>query len=89
VHSKALACERWILEGLFSISWSFACCSAGKRYCGESTVSYFLQMLGLAVQDFLSAATGIAVAFALFRGFAAKSTGAIGIFWEDVTRIAV
>ena len=52
-------------------------------------MSYLTQMLGLAVQNFLSAATGIAVVFALFRGFAAKSTGVLGNFWVDVTRITV
>jgi K+-transporting ATPase ATPase A chain len=50
-------------------------------------MSYLTQMLALAVQNFLSAATGIAVVFALFRGFAAKSTGVIGNFWVDITRI--
>ena len=50
-------------------------------------MSYLTQMLVLAVQNFLSAATGIAVAFALIRGFAARSTGVIGNFWVDVTRI--
>ena len=50
-------------------------------------MSYLTQMLALSVQNFLSAATGIAVVFALFRGFAARATGAIGNFWVDVTRI--
>jgi K+-transporting ATPase ATPase A chain len=50
-------------------------------------MSYLTQMLVLSVQNFLSAATGIAVVFALFRGFAARATGAIGNFWVDVTRI--
>ena len=50
-------------------------------------MSYLTQMLVLAVQNFFSAATGIAVAFALIRGFAARSTGVIGNFWVDVTRI--
>jgi K+-transporting ATPase ATPase A chain len=50
-------------------------------------MSYLTQMLGLAVQNFFSAATGIAVVFALIRGFAARSTAVIGNFWVDVTRI--
>ena len=49
-------------------------------------MSYLTQMLALAVQNFFSAATAMAVVFALFRGFAARSTGVIGNFWVDVTR---
>ena len=50
-------------------------------------MSYLTQILALAVQNFFSAATGIAVVFALFRGFAARSTSVIGNFWADITRI--
>nr|WP_315493321.1 potassium-transporting ATPase subunit KdpA [uncultured Rhodoferax sp.] len=66
---------------------SFVTNTNWQGYAGESTMGYLTQMLGLAVQNFLSAATGIAVVFALFRGFAAKSTAVIGNFWVDVTRI--
>ncbi|MEO6017119.1 MAG: potassium-transporting ATPase subunit KdpA, partial [Polaromonas sp.] len=66
---------------------SFVSNTNWQGYAGESTMSYLTQMLALAVQNFFSAATGIAVAFALFRGFASRSTGVIGNFWVDVTRI--
>jgi K+-transporting ATPase ATPase A chain len=52
-------------------------------------MSYLTQMLALTVQNFLSAATGVAVVFALIRGFAARSSGVIGNFWVDVTRVTV
>jgi K+-transporting ATPase ATPase A chain len=57
-----------------------------QGYAGESTMGYLAQMAGLAVQNFLSAATGIAVAIALIRGFARHSAATIGNFWVDVTR---
>ncbi|MEO7337681.1 MAG: potassium-transporting ATPase subunit KdpA, partial [Caldimonas sp.] len=60
-----------------------------QGYAGESTMSSLTQMLGLAVQNFLSAATGIAVAFALIRGLARHSVQTIGNFWVDVTRITL
>ncbi|MBI1919900.1 MAG: potassium-transporting ATPase subunit KdpA [Geobacter sp.] len=57
-----------------------------QNYAGESTTSYFTQMFGLAVQNFLSSATGMVVAIALIRGFVRKKTSAIGNFWVDLTR---
>lgn len=66
---------------------SFVSNTNWQGYAGETTMSYLTQMLALGVQNFLSAATGIAVAFALIRGFAARSSSAIGNFWVDVTRI--
>ena len=57
-----------------------------QNYGGESTLSYLVQMLGLTHQNFLSAATGIALAVALIRGFARASMRTIGNFWVDVTR---
>ena len=57
-----------------------------QGYSGESTMSYLTQMAGLAVQNFLSAATGIVVAIALIRGFARHSAKTIGNFWVDMTR---
>jgi K+-transporting ATPase ATPase A chain len=74
-------------DSAFNTAVSFVTNTNWQGYAGESTMSYLTQMLALAVQNFLSAATGIAVAFALIRGFAARSTGVIGNFWVDVTRI--
>jgi potassium-transporting ATPase potassium-binding subunit len=65
---------------------SFATNTNWQGYAGESTMSYLTQMLGLAVQNFLSAATGIAVLIAVVRGFARRGTSAVGNFWVDVTR---
>ena len=74
-------------DSAFNTAISFVSNTNWQGYAGESTMSYFTQMVALAVQNFLSAATGIAVVFALFRGFAAKSSGVIGNFWVDITRI--
>ncbi|MDP3316291.1 MAG: potassium-transporting ATPase subunit KdpA [Devosia sp.] len=74
-------------DSSFNTAVSFVTNTNWQGYAGESTMSYLTQMVGLAVQNFLSAATGIAVAFALIRGFAARSTGMIGNFWVDITRI--
>jgi K+-transporting ATPase ATPase A chain len=74
-------------DSSFNTAISFVTNTNWQGYGGESTMSYLTQMLVLAVQNFFSAATGIAVAFALIRGFAARSTGVIGNFWVDVTRI--
>ncbi|WP_137937016.1 potassium-transporting ATPase subunit KdpA [Chitinivorax sp. B] len=73
----------------FNTAISFVTNTNWQAYGGETTMSYFTQMLGLAVQNFLSAATGIAVVIALIRGFARKSAQTIGNFWVDVTRITV
>ncbi len=74
-------------DSAFNTAISFVSNTNWQGYGGESTMSYFTQMVALAVQNFLSAATGIAVVFALFRGFAAKSSSVIGNFWVDITRI--
>ena len=74
-------------DSSFNTAISFVTNTNWQGYSGESTMSYLTQLLGLAVQNFLSAATGIAVVFALFRGFVARSTSVIGNFWVDVTRI--
>ncbi|MDO8943796.1 MAG: potassium-transporting ATPase subunit KdpA, partial [Desulfobacterales bacterium] len=74
-------------DSSFNTAVSFVTNTNWQGYAGESTMSDLTQMVGLAVQNFLSAATGIAVAFALIRGFAARSTGMIGNFWVDITRI--
>ncbi|WP_426702176.1 potassium-transporting ATPase subunit KdpA [Rhodanobacter sp. Col0626] len=65
---------------------SFATNTNWQGYAGESTMSYLTQMLGLAVQNFLSAATGIAVLVAVVRGFSRRSALRIGNFWVDLTR---
>ena len=77
------------VDSAFNTAVSFVTNTNWQGYAGESTMGYLNQMLGLAVQNFLSAATGIAVVFALFRGFAAKSTAVIGNFWVDITRITL
>ncbi|GAA4021501.1 potassium-transporting ATPase subunit KdpA [Actimicrobium antarcticum] len=74
-------------DSAFNTAISFVTNTNWQGYGGESGMSYLTQMGALAVQNFLSAATGIAVAFALMRGFAAHSTSVIGNFWVDVTRI--
>jgi K+-transporting ATPase ATPase A chain len=76
-------------DSAFNTAISFVTNTNWQGYAGEATMSHLTQMLGLAVQSFLSAATGIAVAFALMRGFAARQTQGIGNFWVDVTRITL
>jgi K+-transporting ATPase ATPase A chain len=73
-------------DSSFNTAVSFAANTNWQGYSGESTMSYFTQMAGLAVQNFLSSATGIAVAVALFRGLARPSAKTIGNFWVDLTR---
>jgi len=70
----------------FNTAVSFVTNTNWQSYGGESTMSYLTQMLGLAVQNFVSAATGIALAIALIRGFARRSMQGIGNFWVDLTR---
>jgi K+-transporting ATPase ATPase A chain len=65
---------------------SFASNTNWQAYGGESAMSYLTQMLGLAVQNFLSAATGIAVLLAVVRGFTRRSANSVGNFWVDMTR---
>ena len=85
-------------DSAFNTAISFVSNTNWQGYSGEATMSYVVQMLGLAVQNFLSAATGIAVVFALIRGFAAKPSGGIttgtlaghvGNFWADITRVTL
>ena len=73
-------------DSAFDTAVSFVTNTDWQGYAGESTMSYLTQMSVLAVQNFLSAATGIAVAFALIRGFARGSARGIGNFWVDLTR---
>jgi K+-transporting ATPase ATPase A chain len=70
----------------FNTAVSFMTNTNWQSYVPETTVTYFVQMAGLAVQNFVSAAVGIAVAVALIRGFARHTTKTIGNFWVDVTR---
>ena len=73
-------------DSSFNTAVSFATNTNWQGYVGESTMSYLTQMLGLAVQNFLSAATGMAVLVALIRGFARRQTDRIGNFYVDLTR---
>jgi K+-transporting ATPase ATPase A chain len=70
----------------FNTAISFTTNTNWQNYVGEATMSYFSQMAGLTVHNFVSAATGIALAVALIRGFARKSAQGIGNFWVDLTR---
>ena len=70
----------------FNTAVSFVTNTNWQAYGGETTMSYLTQMLGLAVQNFLSAATGMAVVVALMRGFQRKEAGGIGNFWIDMVR---
>lgn len=84
-------------QGLDGVSWdlsfntavSFVTNTNWQAYSGESTLSYLTQALGLTVQNFVSAATGIAVLFALIRGFIKVKTDGLGSFWVDITRIVI
>lgn len=73
----------------FNTAVSFMTNTNWQGYGGETTMSYFSQMAGLAVQNFLSAATGIAIAVALIRGFSRASGKSVGNFWVDLTRITL
>ena len=70
----------------FNTAVSFMTNTNWQGYSGETTLSYFVQMIGLTVQNFVSAATGIAVLLALIRGLARKTTDKLGNFWTDLTR---
>lgn len=70
----------------FNTATSFATNTNWQSYSGESTLSYLTQMVGLTVQNFVSAATGMAVLVALIRGLARKQAAAIGNFWVDLVR---
>ncbi|TAN72140.1 MAG: potassium-transporting ATPase subunit KdpA, partial [Gallionella sp.] len=73
-------------DSAFNTAISFATNTNWQGYGGEVTMSYLTQMLGLTVQNFVSAASGMAVLVALIRGFARRNTGTIGNFWVDMTR---
>ncbi|AHE52874.1 potassium-transporting ATPase subunit KdpA [Sphingomonas sanxanigenens] len=73
----------------FNTAVSFTTNTNWQSYGGESTMSNLSQMLGLTIHNFLSAATGIALAFAFFRGFARRRAATIGNFWADCTRVTL
>ncbi|MCX6253502.1 MAG: potassium-transporting ATPase subunit KdpA [Bacteroidia bacterium] len=70
----------------FNTAVSFMTNTNWQGYAGETTLSYFVQMIGITVQNFVSAATGIAVLLALIRGISRKTTEKLGNFWTDLTR---
>ena len=73
-------------DSAFNTAVSFATNTNWQGYGGEATMSYLTQMLGLMVQNFVSAASGMAVLIALIRGFVRREAGQIGNFWVDMTR---
>ncbi len=84
-------------ENLPNVSWhlsintavSFVTNTNWQSYSGENTMSYLVQMLGLTVQNFVSAGTGISVAIALIRGLTRKTADSLGSFWVDLTRSVI
>ncbi|CAN5813251.1 potassium-transporting ATPase subunit KdpA [soil metagenome] len=76
-------------DGAWNTAISFTTNTNWQWYSGEVALSNFSQMFGLVIHNFLSAATGIALAFALFRGFARREAKSIGNFWADTTRITL
>src|SRR3984885_14682655 len=70
----------------FNTAVSFVTNTNWQNYSGESTMTYLVQMGGLAVQNFMSAAVGIVIAIAMIRGFTRSRTDKLGNFWVDVTR---
>ncbi|WP_341465320.1 potassium-transporting ATPase subunit KdpA [Hathewaya proteolytica] len=86
-NPQKLSGVSWHLS--FNTAVSFITNTNWQAYSGESTLSYFTQAVGLTVQNFVSAATGIAVLFALIRGFIRVKTDKLGSFWVDMTRIII
>jgi potassium-transporting ATPase potassium-binding subunit len=84
LNSEKLPNVTWHLS--FNTAVSFITNTNWQSYSGENTLSYLVQMLGLTVQNFVSAATGVAVALVLIRGLTRKTTDALGNFWVDTTR---
>ncbi len=76
-------------DGALNTAISFTTNTNWQWYSGEVVLSNLSQMLGLTIHNFLSAATGIAIAFAMFRGFARRQASSIGNFWADATRITL
>lgn len=86
-NPQGLSGVKWDLA--FNTSASFVTNTNWQAYSGESTLSYLTQALGLTVKNFVSAATGIAVLFALIRGFVKVKATGLGNFWVDMTRIVI
>lgn len=86
-NPQELSGVKWDLS--FNTAVSFITNTNWQAYSGESTLSYLTQALGLTVQNFVSAATGIAVLFALIRGFIKVKADGLGSFWVDMTRIVI
>jgi K+-transporting ATPase ATPase A chain len=76
-------------DGAMNAAISFTTNTNWQWYSGEVALSNFSQMFGLVIHNFMSAATGIAIAFALFRGFARRQARGIGNFWADITRVTL
>ncbi|MEO5866895.1 MAG: potassium-transporting ATPase subunit KdpA, partial [Sphingomonas sp.] len=76
-------------DGAWNVAISFTTNTNWQWYSGEVALSNFSQMFGLVIHNFLSAATGIALAFALFRGFARRESKTVGNFWADMTRVTL
>ncbi len=87
LNPEHLAGVSWHLS--FNTAVSFMTNTNWQSYAGETTLSYFVQMTVLAVQNFVSASAGIAVLLAVIRGLAGKSTDKLGNFWTDLTRITI
>lgn len=86
-NPQGISGVKWDLS--FNTAASFVTNTNWQAYSGESTLSYLTQALGLTVQNFVSAATGIAVLFALIRGFIKVKADGLGSFWVDITRIII
>lgn len=86
-NPQGLSGVKWDLS--FNTAVSFITNTNWQAYSGESTLSYLTQALGLTVQNFVSASTGIAVLFALIRGFIKVKADGLGSFWVDMTRIVI
>jgi K+-transporting ATPase ATPase A chain len=84
MNPESMGSVKWDLA--FNTAASFVSNTNWQAYSGESTMSYLPQFLGLTVQNFVSAAAGIAVLFALIRGFVNKKASGIGNFWADLIR---
>lgn len=87
LNTEKLPNVSWHLS--FNTAASFITNTNWQSYSGENTLSYLVQMLGLTVQNFVSAATGIAVVLALIRGLTRKTTVNLGNFWADMTRCVI
>jgi potassium-transporting ATPase potassium-binding subunit len=87
LNPEALGAVRW--DTALNTAVSFTTNTNWQSYSGEQTMSYLTQMMGMTVQNFLSAAVGLAAAMALIRGFVRKTAETIGNFWVDLTRSVI